>query len=139
MTPSSRFPLWHGALAAGLAAALALAPGAALAAGHIEAAQGFLLAWGKGQWEEMAQVAADKVRVTVGGREGAIDVAGRKADATLVLPFKGLATVREGGAVKAVTVEEITVKVGGEEKKGKAVLAVEDKDGKTRVTRVTVE
>jgi hypothetical protein len=128
------------ALAIGLAlAAVALSSGAAVAAGHIEAAQSFLLSWGKAQWEELAQVAADKVSVTAGGKEASIDVAGRKAEATLVFPFKGLATVREGGAVKAVTVEEITVKVGGEEKKGKAVLAVEEREGKTRVTRVTIE
>ncbi len=134
------FRLRHCSLAIGLAAAtLAVSAGAALGAGHIEAAQSFLLSWGKAQWEDLAQVAADRVPVTAGGKEASIDVAGRKVEATLVFPFKGLATVREGGAVKAVTVAEITVKVGGEDKKGKGVLAVEERDGKTRITRVTVE
>jgi hypothetical protein len=36
-------------------------------------------------------------------------------------------------------VGEITVKTGSEEKKGKATLAVEEKDGKFRVTKVIVE
>lgn len=112
---------------------------AASAAGHIEAATKFLVGWGKGSWEDVAATAAEKVTVSAGGKESTIDVAGKKAEATLVLPFKGLSTVREGGKVTAVTVEEITVKVGGEEKKGKGTLSLEEKDGKTLVTKVTVE
>ncbi len=112
---------------------------AASAAGHIEAATKFLLGWGKGNWEDVAATAAEKVTVSAGGKESTIDVAGKKAEATLVLPFKGLSTVREGGKVTAVTVDDITVKAGGEEKKGKGTLSVEEKDGKTVVTKVTVE
>jgi hypothetical protein len=36
-------------------------------------------------------------------------------------------------------VESITVKAGGEEKKGKATLSLEEKDGKFIVTGVTVQ
>jgi hypothetical protein len=113
--------------------------GAASAAGPIEAATKFLLGWGKGNWEDVAATAADKVTVSVGGKDLALDVPGKKGEAQLVLPFKGLATVREGGKVTAVTVREMTVKAGGEEKKGKGTLALEEKDGNTRITKVTVE
>ena len=109
------------------------------AAGHIQAATKFLLGWGKGNWADVAATAVDKVTVSAGGKESTIDVAGKKAEATLVLPFKGLSTVREDGKVKAVTVKELTIKVGGEEKKGKGTLSLEEKDGKTTVTKVTVE
>lgn len=106
---------------------------------HIEAGAQFLTAWGRAAWDDLAQVASGKVSVAVGGKEYAIDPEGKKSDVALVFPFKGLATVREGGKVKAITVSEITVKVGSEEKKGKATLAVEEKDGKVKVTKVSVE
>ncbi|HET7876391.1 MAG TPA: hypothetical protein VFN71_12805 [Methylomirabilota bacterium] len=112
---------------------------AAFAAGHIEASTKFLLAWGKGNWDDLASVAADKVIVTVGGKEATIDVAGKKADAALVFPFKGLSTVRVGGEVKGVTVDEITVKLGGDSKTGKGTLTIEDRGGKAVITRVAVE
>jgi hypothetical protein len=106
---------------------------------HIEAGVQFLTAWGRAKWDDLVQVASGKVSVAVGGKEYAIDPEGKKSDAALVFPFKGLETVREGGKVKAISVGEITVKTGSEEKKGKATLAVEEKDGKFRVTKVIVE
>lgn len=128
------------AMVAGVAVVALLAvTGEAQASDHIGTATKFLLGWGKAAWDDVAATAGDKVAVNVGGKEATIDVAGKKAEATLVLPFKGLSTVREGGKVKAVTVEEIAVKAGAEEKKGKGRLDVEEKDGKFRVTKVTVE
>ncbi len=109
------------------------------AAGHIEASTKFLLAWGKGNWNDLATVAAEKVTVTVAGKDAVLDVAGKKAEATLVLPFKGLSTVRVAGAVKGVTVDEITVKMGSEEKKGKGTLTIQEKDGKPVITKVAIE
>jgi hypothetical protein len=41
--------------------------------------------------------------------------------------------------VKGVTVEEITVKAGGTEKKGKGTLTLDEKDGKFTVTSVAIE
>lgn len=120
-------------------AVLLLAAGVVEASTHIEAGLKFLMAWGKGNWEEMATVAGEKVTVNVGGKESTIDVAGKKAEATLVFPFKGLSSVRMEGKVKGVTVDEIAVKVGGEEKKGKGTLTLEEKDGKVTITKVSVE
>lgn len=108
-------------------------------AGPMEAATQFLLAWGKGNWEDLAAVAAATVTVTVGGKEAVIDVAGKKAEAVLVFPFKGLSAVRVDGAVKAVTVEEITVKMGSEQKTGKGTLTIQDQDGKSVITKVSVD
>ena len=102
---------------------------------QIQAAQDFLLAWGKGTWEGVT----GKATVKLGGKEYAIDPEAKKADAELLLPFKGLATVRDKGKVTGVTVESITVKAGGEEKKGKATVSLEEKDGKFTVTGITVE
>ncbi len=106
---------------------------------HIKAAHTFLMAWGKGKWEEAKAVAADKVTVKAGDKEYALDVAGGKADAALVFPFKGLSTVRAGGKVEKIAVEEIGVKTEGAEKRGKGSLALEEKGGQFVVTGVTVE
>ena len=88
----------------------------------------FLRAWGQGKWDDLAQVAGGKVVVSVGGKEYALEPEGKKSEVKLLLPFRGLSTAREGGKVKAVTVEEVTVKAGSEEK-----------SGTFRVTKVTVE
>lgn len=119
--------------------ALLLSAALAQGAGHIEASTKFLLAWGRESWDDLATVAADKVTVTVGGEAAVIDVAGKKAEAVLVFPFKGLSTVRVDGAVKGVTVDEITVKVGSAEKKGKGTLTIQEKDGKPVITKASVE
>jgi hypothetical protein len=106
---------------------------------YIKAAQAFLMAWGTGKWDEAKAVAADKVTVKADGKEYAVDVAGGKADAALVFPFKGLSTVRAGGKVEKIAVEEIGVKAEGAEKRGKGSLALEEKGGQFVVTGVTVE
>jgi len=108
------------------------------AAGHIDTAAKFLTAWGRGNWEELATVAADRVIVSVGGKESLIHVSARKTDVTLVPPFKGLATVRTEGKVTGVSVDEITVKVRGEEKKGRGTLLLEELAGKLAVVKLVV-
>ena len=118
-----------------VAAVMAVLGGAAAAqaADQIDTAMKFMLGWGKGVADDVAASAVDKVPVSVGGKESAL------ADVKLVLPFKGLSTVREGGKVKAVTVDELAVKAGTEDKKGKGRLDLEEKDGKFKVTKVTIE
>ena len=106
---------------------------------QIQAAQEFLLGWGKGNWDAVKAQAAGKVTVKVGGADYALDAGAGKTDVQLVLPFRGLSTVRVEGKVKGVTVEEIAVKAGGTEKKGKGTLTLEEKDGKFTVTSVAVE
>ena len=118
---------------------LGAVPVLAQAPPHITAAQEFLLAWGKANWEAVKGQAGAKVTVKVGGTAYTLDAEAKKADAQLVLPFRGLSSIREKGKVTGVTVDEITVKAGGAEKKGKGRLTLEEKDGKFTVTGVTVE
>ena len=106
---------------------------------HIHAAHTFLMAWGKGNWGEAKAVAAEKVTLKIGDKEFTLDLAGGKAEAILVFPFKGLSTVRVEGKVKGVTVEEIAVKAGEAEKRGTGALTLEEKDVKFLVTGVAVE
>lgn len=106
---------------------------------HIRAVYAFLTAWGKGNWEEAKAVAAEKVVVKAGEQEFTLDLAGGKSEVTLVFPFKGLSTVRVEGKVKGVTVDEITLKAGATEKRGKGALTLEEKEGKFLVTGVAVE
>ncbi len=115
----------------------AAAPGAPPA--HIKAAHTFLMAWGKGNWDEAKAVAAEKVTVKVGDKEFTLDLAGGKAEAVLVFPFKGISTVRVEGKVKGVTVDEIGLKAGATEKRGKGTLTLDERDGQFRVTGVAVE
>jgi hypothetical protein len=118
---------------------LAAVPVWAQAPSHITAAQGFLMAWGKGNWDGVKSQTAGKVTVNVGGTEYALDADAKKGDVQLVLPFRGLSTVREKGKVTGVTVDEITVKAGGAEKKGKGKLTLEEQGGKFILTGVSVE
>jgi hypothetical protein len=123
-------------------AVISLAAAGAFAADappQIQAVQDFLLGLGKGNWEPVAAQAAGKIAVKVGGTDYAVDPEAKKADVQLRLPFKGLSTVREAGKVKAVTVDEIAVKAGTEEKKGKATVSLEEKDGKFLVTGISIE
>lgn len=106
---------------------------------HIQAAQDFLLGWGHGKWEAVGAVAEGKVPVKVRGSAYTLDVEGKKADAELILPFRGLSTVRAAGKVTGVTADEIAVKAGGAETKGKGTVTLQEKDGKFVVTGVTVE
>lgn len=117
---------------------LLLSAALAYGGGHIEASTKFLLAWGKGNWDDLATVATEKVTVTIGGKDALID-ANKKAEVALVFPFRGISSVRVDGAVTGVTVEEITVRIGSEEKKGKGTLTIQEKDGKPVISKVSVE
>src|SRR3972149_3610785 len=74
-----------------------------------------------------------------GPTDYSLDVAGKKAEVQLIFPFRGLAAVRVGANVKGITVEEITVRAGGAERKGKGTGTLGEKDGKFTVTGVAVE
>jgi hypothetical protein len=108
---------------------------------HIDAAIAFLKAWGKGRWDEAKPVASEKVAVKVGEKSYDLDVAGGKTDVKIVLPFRGLSTVRDQstGKVLGITVQELSIKTDAAEKRGKAHLTTEDKDGQVRVTSVEVD
>ncbi len=106
---------------------------------HIQAVQEFLLGWGKGNWEAMKAQAGDKVTIKVGGTEYSLDVEAKKADAQLVLPFRGLSSIRENGRLTGVAVDQVTVTAGGQEKTGKATVTLAEKDGGFRVTGVNLE
>ena len=122
-----------------LVALLGTVPVLAQAPPHITVAQEFLLAWGKSNWDAVKGQTLAKVTVKVGGTDYSLGAEAKRADAQLVLPFRGLSSVREKGKVTGVTVEVMTVKAGGAEKKGKGRLTLEEKDGKLAVTGVTVE
>ncbi len=106
---------------------------------HIQTVQEFLLGWGKKNWEGVKAHTGGKVTVKVGATGYTLDAEGKQAEVELLLPFRGLSAVRVGGKVKGVTVEEITVKAGGSEKKGKGTVTLEEQDGKFQVTGVAVE
>ena len=106
---------------------------------HMDAAIAFLKAWGKGRWDDAKPVAADKVPVKVGDKSYDVDVAAGKSEVKAVLPFRGLSTLREQGKVVGIAVAELAVRTDAAEKRGKARLTTEDKDGQVRVTAVELE
>lgn len=106
---------------------------------HLDAAIAFLKAWGKGRWDDARPVAADKVAVKLGDKSYDVDVAGGKSDVKAVLPFRGLSTVRADGKVVGIDVTELALNAGGAEKRGKAHLTTQDKDGQVRVTAVEMQ
>jgi hypothetical protein len=106
---------------------------------HMDVAIAFLKAWGKGRWDELKPVAAEKVAVKLGDKSYDVDVAAEKSEVRAVLPFRGLSTLREQGKVVGIAVSELAVKADGAEKRGKARLTTEDKDGVVRVTAVAFE
>ena len=69
---------------------LLLSAALAYGGGYIEASTKFLLACGKGNWDDLATVATEKVTVTVGGKDALIDVVDKKAEVALVFPFRGM-------------------------------------------------
>ncbi|HEY6909646.1 MAG TPA: hypothetical protein VI356_09770 [Myxococcales bacterium] len=89
-------------------------------------------------WAAARANAADAVTLTVGGKNVALDLAGKKSDARLVR-FHKLSTLRDGAAVKGVTLESLEVRMGSEAYSGKATVHMDEKDGKWLVTAVEVE
>ena len=106
---------------------------------HMDAAIAFIKAWGKGRWDDAKPVAADKVPVKMGDKSYDVDVAAGKSEVKAVLPFRGLSTLREQGKVVGIAVAELAVRTDAAEKRGKARLTTEDKDGQVRVTAVELE
>ena len=106
---------------------------------HMDAAIAFLKAWGKGRWDDAKPVAADKVPVKMGDKSYDVDVAAGKSEVKAVLPFRGLSTLREQGKVVGIAVAELAVRTDAAEKRGKARLTTEDKDGQVRVTAVEMQ
>ena len=106
---------------------------------HLDAAVAFLKAWGKGRWDDAKPVAADKVAVKIGDKSYEVDVAGAKSDVKVLLPFRGLSTVREDGKVVAITVNELALQADGAERRGKARLTTQDEAGLVRVTAVEAQ
>jgi hypothetical protein len=104
---------------------------------HIRRAQTFLVAWGRQNWEELKSVAAVQVTVRVGDKAFALEPATQKSEVALVLPFRGLSTVREGEEVKGITIEEMVLKVGESETRGPATIMLKKQDGEFWVTEVS--
>lgn len=106
---------------------------------HIRAVQAFLLAWGKERWDEARAVAAERVRVMLGGKVFLLDLTARKTDVAVVFPFRGISTFRMKGEVKGVTLVEIGLKAGEIKQRGRGTVTLEEKNGEYRVTAVAVE
>jgi len=126
---------------AGLALVVLLAIGHAWAEAppHIQAVHEFLMSWGKGNWDALKAQTGGKLTVKVGGTQYTLDALAKQADARLVLPFRGLSTVREKGRVTGVSVDQVTITAGGQEKQGKATVTLEERDGRFTVTGVALE
>jgi hypothetical protein len=104
---------------------------------HIRRAQTFLVAWGHQNWDELKSVAAVQVTVRVGDKTFTLEPATQKSEVALVLPFRGLSTVREGEEVRGITVEEMGLKVGESETRGPATLMLKKQDGEFWVIGVS--
>jgi len=106
---------------------------------QIQAAQTFLLSWGGQKWDEMKAVTADKVTVKVGPSAYTLDPAAQKSEVQLVLPFRGLSTVRIDGKITGVKVDDLAMKLGDKEMHGPATVDLKEEQGTFRVTGVTTE
>jgi hypothetical protein len=125
-----------------LALGLWLAPSAdaqqpAGAPPQIQAAQTFLMTWGGQKWDDMKAVTTDKVMVKVGSGVYTLEPAAQKSDVQLVLPFRGLSTLRTDGKITGVKVDEAAFKVGDKEMHGPATLDLKEDQGEFRITGVT--
>lgn len=89
-------------------------------------------------WTALRAVSADKVPIKIAGKELTLDAASGKTDAQLVR-FAKLSTWRDGKDVKGVTLDEVEFRVGSDVQKGKAKLAMSEKDGKWQVSSIEVE
>jgi hypothetical protein len=124
------------ALAALVFATSAGAQQPAAAAGPIELAHTFLMAWGHERWDELKTVAGEQVTVRVGDKTYALQP-GSASEVKLVFPFSGLSTVRVDGAVKGVAIQVLGVKVGDNDVRGTGTLTFQEKDGAFKVIGVS--
>ena len=104
---------------------------------QIQTAQTFLMTWGGQKWDDMKAVTADKVTVKVGPSVYTLDPAAQKSDVQLVLPFRGLSTVRTDGKITGIKVDDLSLKLGDKDMHGPATLDLKEDDGGFRVTGVT--
>jgi hypothetical protein len=89
-------------------------------------------------WTALQTASADKVPIKIAGKELVLDAAAGKTDAQLVR-FAKLSTWRDGNDVKGVTLEQVEFRVGPDQVKGKAKVAMSEKDGKWVVNSIEVE
>ena len=106
---------------------------------QIQATQTFLMTWGGQKWDEMKAVTADKVTVKVGPSVYTLDPGAQKSDVQLVLPFRGLSTVRSDGKITGVKVDDLAMKLGDKETHGPATVELKEDQGAFRVIGVTAE
>ena len=106
---------------------------------QIQAAQTFLMTWGGQKWDEMKAVTTDTVTVKVGPSAYTLNPAAQKAEVQLVLPFRGLSTVRTDGKITGVKVEDMAFKVGDKEMRGPGTVDLKEENGAFRVTGVSAQ
>ena len=135
---SSRLGTMLALAALTLSAAAAGADEAKPAPPHIAAVQTFLVAWGHERWDDLRGVAADSVTVQVADRSATVEPGARSAGARVVLPFRGLSTVRDGAGITGVTVDSLAVRIGDQETRGAATVTLKEEGGQFRVVAVSV-
>ena len=86
----------------------------------------------------MRDLAADAVTVTLADRTVTVEPAARESDVAVLLPFRGLSTIRSGAEVTGVTVDELALRVGDHELRGPATVTVKAEAGQFRVVGVAV-
>src|SRR5258708_26430627 len=84
-------------------------------------------------WTALRTASADKVTIKIGGKELVLDAAAGTTDAQLVR-FAKLSTWRDGNDVKGVTLEQGEFRIGADQTKGKAKVAMSEQDAKWTVT-----
>ena len=89
-------------------------------------------------WDALRPVSADTVPIKIAGTDHTLDTKAGKTDAQLIR-FSRLSTWRDGNDVKGVTLDQVEFKVGADSTKGKAKVAMAEKDGKWQVTSIDVE
>ena len=89
-------------------------------------------------WAAARANAAETVTLKVAGKDLQLDLCGKKSDAQLVR-FHKLSTLRDGGAVKGVTLESVELRMGADAHSGKATVHMDEKDGKWVVTALEIE
>jgi hypothetical protein len=89
-------------------------------------------------WTALRTASADKVTMKIAGKQLVLDAAAGQTDAQLVR-FAKLSTWRDGSDVKGVTLEQVEFRVGPDTVKGKAKVAMSEKDGKWAVNSIEVE
>src|ERR1700737_2478268 len=93
---------------------------------------------GEKGWAEAREVAADKISFKVAGRDMELDLAGKKSGARVVR-FEKVSTLRDGLAVKGVSVENIEVRIGTDAYRAKGRVMLDEKDGRWTVTALEID